>query len=162
MFEYKEIMDKLIAGEVAEGGVKGASALVLHKGKEIYYNAFGFADAERGIPMQRDTIIHLYSMTKPVTAAAVMILAERGELDVVTLGRGYAWMDAGTVEALSEASEFVRIVERREGIHISSPEEIAYHNGWIDLNGLRKSARAYGNSPYGQHLQNVADGKYIY
>ena len=80
MFEYKEIMDKLIAGEVAEGGVKGASALVLHKGKEIYYNAFGFADAERGIPMQRDTIIHLYSMTKPVTAAAVMILAERGEL----------------------------------------------------------------------------------
>ncbi len=87
---------------------------------------------------------------------------ERGELDVVTLGRGYAWMDAGTVEALSEASEFVRIVERREGIHISSPEEIAYHNGWIDLNGLRKSARAYGNSPYGQHLQNVADGKYIY
>ena len=83
-------------------------------------------------------------------------------LDVVTLGRGYAWMDAGTVEALSEASEFVRIVERREGIHISSPEEIAYHNGWIDLDGLRKSARAYGNSPYGQHLQNVADGKYIY
>lgn len=82
MFVYKETMDRLIAREVAEGRVKGASALVLHKGKEIYYNAFGLADAERGIPMQRDTIIRLYSMTKPVTAAAVMILVERGELDL--------------------------------------------------------------------------------
>lgn len=82
MFDYKETMDKIISQEVSEGRVKGASALVLHKGKEIYYNAFGFADAERGIPMQRDTIIHLYSMTKPITAAAAMILAERGELDV--------------------------------------------------------------------------------
>lgn len=82
MFDYKETMDKLISQEVSEGRVKGASALVLHKGQEIYYNAFGFADAERGLPMRRDTIIHLYSMTKPITAAAVMILAERGELDV--------------------------------------------------------------------------------
>ena len=82
MFEYKKTMDKLMEQEVAEGRVKGASALVLHRGREIYYNAFGFADAERGITMQRDTIIHLYSMTKPITAAAVMILAERGELDV--------------------------------------------------------------------------------
>lgn len=82
MFDYKETMDNLIAREVAEGGVMGASALVLHRGKEIYYNAFGFADGERGIPMKRDTIIHLYSMSKPITAAAVMILMERGELDV--------------------------------------------------------------------------------
>ncbi len=110
MFEYKEIMDKLIAGEVAEGGVKGASALVLHKGKEIYYNAFGFADAERGIPMQRDTIIHLYSMTKPVTAAAVMILAERGELDVWDEASRYfpefrnstVWSDDGQCEIPAE------------------------------------------------------------
>lgn len=82
MFDYKETMDKLLRQEVASGSVKGASALVLHKGQEIYYNAFGFADAERGIPLHRDTIIHLYSMSKPITAAAVMILAERGELDV--------------------------------------------------------------------------------
>ena len=82
MFNYKETMDRLIRKEVEEGRVKGASPLVVHKGKEIYYNAFGMADAERGIPMQRDTIIRLYSMTKPVTAAATMILVERGELDL--------------------------------------------------------------------------------
>ena len=82
MFDYKETMDNLIRKEVEEGRVKGASALVVHKGKEIYHNAFGLADAERGIPMQRDTIIRLYSMTKPVTAAATMILVERGELDL--------------------------------------------------------------------------------
>lgn len=82
MYAYRETMDRLVEKEVAEGRVKGASALVLHRGKEIYFNAFGMADAEREIPMQRDTIIRLYSMTKPVTAAAVMILAERGELDL--------------------------------------------------------------------------------
>lgn len=89
MFDYKETMDKLMGQEVTEGRVKGASALVLHRGREIYYNAFGFADAERGTPMQRDTIIHLYSMTKPITAAAVMILAERGDLDVWDAVSGY-------------------------------------------------------------------------
>lgn len=82
MLHYQETMDKLLQREITEGRVKGASALVLHKGWEIYCGSFGYADAEKGIPMRRDTIIRLYSMTKPVTAAAVMILAERGELDV--------------------------------------------------------------------------------
>lgn len=82
MYHYKETMDKLIRQEVESGSVKGASALVLHRGRELYYNAFGLADAERGYPMKRDTIIRLYSMSKPVTAAAVMILAERGDLDL--------------------------------------------------------------------------------
>lgn len=82
MYDYRETMDKLLRQEVADNKVKGASALVLHKGREIYFNAFGMADVERGILMRRDTIIHLYSMSKPVTAAAVMILAERGELDL--------------------------------------------------------------------------------
>lgn len=82
MYDYRETMDRLIRKEVTEGRVKGASALVIHRNKEIYYNAFGYADAERGIPMRRDTIIRLFSMTKPVTAAAVMILMERGELDL--------------------------------------------------------------------------------
>lgn len=75
-------MDRLIEKEVAEGRVKGASALVLHRNREVYCNAFGFADAEKGVPMKRDTIIRLFSMTKPVTAAAAMILMERGELDL--------------------------------------------------------------------------------
>lgn len=82
MYDYKTTMDRLVQKEVAEGRVKGASALVLHRGKELYYGAFGEADAERGIPMRRDTIIRLYSMTKPVTAAAVMLLAERGDIDL--------------------------------------------------------------------------------
>lgn len=82
MYNYRETMDRLIEKEVSEGRVKGASALVLHKGREIYCNAFGFADAEKGVPMKRDAIIRLFSMTKPVTAAAAMILMERGELDL--------------------------------------------------------------------------------
>lgn len=82
MYDFRKTMDRLVEREVAEGRVKGASALVLHRGKEIYFNAFGAADEERKIPMQRDTIIRLYSMTKPITAAAVMILAERGDLDL--------------------------------------------------------------------------------
>lgn len=82
MYDYKTTMDRLVQKEVAEGRVKGASALVLHRGKELYYGAFGEADAERGISMRRDTIIRLYSMTKPVTAAAVMLLAERGDIDL--------------------------------------------------------------------------------
>lgn len=82
MYHYKETMDKLIGQELETGRVKGAGALVLHRGKEIYCNTFGFADAERGYSMKRDTIIRLYSMSKPVTAVAVMILAERGEIDL--------------------------------------------------------------------------------
>ncbi len=82
MYDLKKTMDRLISREVESGRVKGASALVLHRGKELYYNAFGYADEEKGYLMKRDTIIHLYSMSKPITSAAVMILAERGELDL--------------------------------------------------------------------------------
>ena len=84
---------------------------------------------------------------------------EAGNLNVVTLGRGYAWLDTGTMDSLYEATEFVRSVETRAGIHISMPEEIAYANGWIDRNALAESAKAYGKSPYGQYLQKVAEGK---
>lgn len=87
---------------------------------------------------------------------------EEGTLNVITLGRGYAWLDTGTVESLSEASEFVRVIENREGVQISAPEEIAYRNGWISRERLEQSAAIYGKSPYGRHLHNVATGKYIY
>lgn len=90
------------------------------------------------------------------------IYLEEGSLNVITLGRGYAWLDTGTVDSLSEASEFVRVIESREGIQISAPEEIAYRNGWISREKLEQSAAAYGKSPYGVHLHKVADGKYIY
>lgn len=90
------------------------------------------------------------------------VYLEEGSLNVITLGRGYAWLDTGTVESLSEASEFVRVIENREGIQISAPEEIAYRNGWICREQLEQSAAAYGKSPYGRHLWNVAAGKYVY
>lgn len=80
MKEYREKLDALLKAEVDEGRVPGVSAMVLHKGKEIYSGAFGMADMEREYPMKKDTIIRLFSMTKPITSAAVMILAERGML----------------------------------------------------------------------------------
>lgn len=87
---------------------------------------------------------------------------EDGSLNVVPLGRGYVWLDTGTVDSLAEAAEFVKVVESREGIQISAPEEIAYRNGWIDRTELESAADLYGKSPYGQHLKKVADGRYIY
>ena len=90
------------------------------------------------------------------------IYLEEGKLDVVTLGRGYAWLDTGTVDSLSKAAEFVRVVQTREGVQISAPEEIAYRNGWISQEKLEQAAAIYGKSPYGKHLHNVATGKYIY
>lgn len=89
------------------------------------------------------------------------IYLEKGQLNVVTLGRGYAWLDTGTMESLSVAGEFVRAVETRAGIHIAALEEIAYQKGWIDLLTLEDSASKYGKSPYGQYLCKVAEGKIL-
>ena len=87
---------------------------------------------------------------------------EEGSLNVVTLGRGYAWLDTGTMDALAEATEFVKVIENRQGIKISAVEEIAYKNGWISKEKLLESAAKYGKSPYGEHLRNVAEGKLRY
>ena len=85
-----------------------------------------------------------------------------GLLDVQLLGRGYAWLDTGTMDSLAEATDFVRMLQNRQGIEISAPEEIAYINGWIDGEKLMESAKKYGKSPYGTHLKNVAEGKLQY
>lgn len=90
------------------------------------------------------------------------IYLEKGNLDVITLGRGYGWLDTGTVDSLSEASEYIRVVENRQGLKIACLEEISYKNGWINKETLLESAEKYGKSPYGQHLRNVAEGKVIY
>ena len=87
---------------------------------------------------------------------------ENNTLNVVTLGRGYAWLDTGTMDSLLEATEFVKIVETRQGIMVAAIEEIAYINGWITKDQLCISAERYGKSPYGQHLKAVADGKIQY
>ena len=87
---------------------------------------------------------------------------EQGELDVQQLGRGLAWLDTGTMDSLVDAADFVRMVEKRQGIKISAPEEIAYKNGWITREKLLESAARYGKSPYGEHLKQVADNKVRY
>lgn len=87
---------------------------------------------------------------------------EAGDLNVQLLGRGYAWLDTGTMDTLVEAAEFVQVIENRQGIMISAPEEIAYRNGWITEQALLQSADTYGKSPYGEHLRRVADGKIQY
>lgn len=86
---------------------------------------------------------------------------EDGSLNVVTLGRGYAWLDTGTMESLFEASEFVRAVERSQGLSVSVLEEIAFENGWISRESLLDAADKYGKSEYGAHLKKVAEGKII-
>ena len=87
------------------------------------------------------------------------IYLKQDDLRVVTLGRGYAWLDTGTVDSLNEAAEFVKAVQNRAGIPVSVLEEIAFNNGWINREELIESAKAYGKAPYGQYLQKVADGK---
>ncbi|MBQ6017297.1 MAG: glucose-1-phosphate thymidylyltransferase RfbA [Clostridiales bacterium] len=85
-----------------------------------------------------------------------------GLLDVKLLSRGFAWLDTGTMQSLLQAGEFVQMIQTRQGITISAPEEIAYINGFIDKEKLMESAKAYGKSPYGEHLKAVAEGKIRY
>lgn len=87
---------------------------------------------------------------------------KQGILDVQLLGRGFAWLDTGTMDSLVDAADFVRMIEARQSIKISAPEEIAYKNEWISKEKLLESAERYGKSPYGQHLKAVAEGKVRY
>ena len=96
-----------------------------------------------------------------ITTLNEMYLSD-GLLDVQLLGRGFAWLDTGTMDSLVEATDFVKMIQNRQGIEISAPEEIAYKNGWITREELLHSAEKYGKSPYGQHLKNVAEGKLVY
>ncbi|NLO45989.1 MAG: glucose-1-phosphate thymidylyltransferase RfbA [Clostridiales bacterium] len=90
------------------------------------------------------------------------IYLSHGDLDIQLMGRGFAWLDTGTVENLMNAAIFVRTIEKLQGIKISAPEEIAYNNRWISKRRLIESASKYGKSTYGQHLLRVAEGKILY
>ena len=121
-----------------------------------------------GLYFYNNTVCEKAKQVKPsargeleITDLNVMYL-EEGSLSVKLLGRGFAWLDTGTVESLSDASNFVRMVESRQSIMISAPEEIAFRNGWINKDQLLQSALRYGKSPYGDHLRKVAEGKYKY
>ena len=95
-----------------------------------------------------------------ITTLNEMYLNE-GALDVQLLGRGFAWLDTGTMDSLVDAANFVQMIAQRQGITISAPEEIAYRSGWIDKAQLMVSAEKYGKSPYGEHLRKIATGKVI-
>jgi len=130
------------------------------------------------VPKSNYCITGLYFYPKGVSEKAKKVVpSARGELEItslndlylqddtlngVILGRGFAWLDTGTMDSLLDASEFVQMIEKRQGVKISAPEEIAFRNGWIDKETLLKSAEKYGKSPYGLHLKNVADGRFIY
>ena len=129
-------------------------------------------------PKSNYAITGLYFYPKGVSARANLVKPSgRGELEITTLnemylndglldvqllGRGFAWLDTGTMDSLVDASDFVRMVENRQGIQISALEEIAYLKGWISKEKLLASAAKYGKSPYGEHLKKVAEGKIHY
>ena len=96
-----------------------------------------------------------------ITTLNAMYL-EQQRLDVQLLGRGFAWLDTGTMESLLDAADFVRMVEKHQGVKISAPEEVAYKNGWIAKETLLAAAQRYGKSPYGEHLKTVAEGRIRY
>ena len=129
-------------------------------------------------PKSNYCITGLYFYPKGVSTKAKEIKpSNRGELEItslnelylnenklkgVILGRGFAWLDTGTMDSLVEATEYVQMIEKRQGVKISAPEEIAYRKRWISKEQLLESALRYGKSPYGQHLKNVAEDKLKY
>ena len=117
----------------------------------LYFYPAGVSDmADRVTPSARGEL--------EITTLNEMYL-HHGLLDAQILGRGFAWLDTGTVESLAEAADFVRVIQNRQGIVISAPEEIAWRNGWRTEQELLDAAAVYGKSPYGDHLRRVAEGK---
>ncbi len=120
-----------------------------------------------GLYFYDNRVVELAKKVKPSARGELEITdlnrmyLDEGTLNVVTLGQGYAWLDTGTMDALAEATEFVKVIENRQGIKISAVEEIAYRNGWITKEKLLESAQKYGKSPYGEHLKKVAEGKLL-
>ena len=135
-------------------------------------------DEKPAQPKSNYAVTGLYFYPKGVSARANAVKpSARGELEITTLnemylndglldvqllGRGFAWLDTGTMHSLLQAAEFVEMIQSRQGITISAPEEIAFINGFIDKDDLMKSAEMYGKSPYGAHLRSVAEGKVRY
>ncbi len=124
--------------------------------------------AVTGLYFYNNRVVEMAKKVKPSARGELEITdlnrmyLEEGALNVITLGRGYAWLDTGTMDALADASEFVKVIEKRQGIMLSAIEEIAYKNGWIDKEKLLASADLYGKSSYGKHLRQVADGRILY
>lgn len=126
------------------------------------------------VPKSNYAITGLYFYDNTVVEYAKKVKpSARGELEITTLnemylkekrlkgkllGRGYAWLDTGTMDSLHEASSFIQMVEKRQGVNISAPEEIAFRKGWISRTMLLRAAERYGKSPYGEYLKRVVEG----
>jgi len=124
--------------------------------------------AVTGLYFYDKRVVELARQVKPSSRGELEITdlnrlyLEAGDLHVQLLGRGFAWLDTGTMDSLVDAADFVRMIEKRQGIKISAPEEIGFSNGWISREELLSSASRYGKSPYGEHLKQVAEGKIHY
>ena len=118
-----------------------------------------------GLYFYDNRVVEFAKQVKPSARGELEITAlndlylQQGQLHAEVLGRGFAWLDTGTVDSLLEAADFIRMIEVRQGIKISAPEEIAFRNGWIDNRALLDAAKRYGKSAYGAHLQRVAEDK---
>lgn len=131
------------------------------KAPKSNYAVTGIYFYPAGVSAKANTLTPSARGELEITALNEMYLDE-GLLDVKLLGRGFAWLDAGTVDSLLQAANFVETIQSRQGVVISAPEEIAYINGFINRDQLMESAKAYGNSPYGEHLKAVAEGRLKY
>ncbi len=172
------------AVRMAEGG-EGASVFGYYVDDPERYGVVEFDENKKAVSIEEKPVVPkshyavtgLYFYDERVTEFAKQVKpSARGELEITdlnrmyldagslnvrTLGRGYAWLDTGTMDSLYEAGEFVRTVQRAQGLPISVVEEIAYENGWITKDELMESAQRYGKSPYGQHLKDVAEGRVV-
>lgn len=118
----------------------------------LYFYPSGVSEnAKKVVPSARGEL--------EITSLNEIYLQEK-KLSAELLGRGFAWLDTGTMDSLLDAADFVRMIEKRQGVKISAPEEIAFRYGWISSGKLLESAAKYGKSPYGDHLKSVVEGKY--
>lgn len=164
---------------------KGATVFGYYVDDPERYGVVEFDEHKRAVsivekpshPASNYAVTGLYFYDSRVTEFAKQVLpSARGELEITdlnklylqdgslqvsTLGRGYAWLDTGTMDSLYEAGEFVRTIQRAQGLPIAVAEEIAFENGWISREQLMDAAIKYGKSPYGQHLRDVADNRII-
>ena len=131
------------------------------KNPKSNYAVTGLYFYPAGVPEKAEQVKPSARGELEITSLNEMYLGEK-KLDVQLLGRGFAWLDTGTMDSLLEASNFVQMIQSRQGIVISAPEEIAYINKWITKEKLMESAERYGKSPYGAHLKAVAEGKVQY
>lgn len=171
-----------IAAEMAEEGISTVFGYYVNDPERfgiVEFDADGkvlSVEEKPQLPKSNYAITGLYFYPRGVQKKAKAVKpSDRGELEITTLnemylneaklnvqllGRGFAWLDTGTMDSLVEATDFVKMVETRQGVKISAPEEIAFRYGWITVEELMDAAKRYGKSPYGQHLKMVAEGKF--